>query len=300
MAAASGGDGVLAAEKRLERATDGLGWAQDVVANLCLDTFGNLQDTCDRDGVRENYLSPGDHPIGVTISGPVPQGAACVWSFDIGNGPSNQTTAPCDQEVRLRVRYGRTTVAIVDVPLGDGTAQRIRTEIAVRDLLIAGLGDSIAAGEGNPDRAVELEGGFCFRRFLAAASVNISGRVAPALPTIGPAKTCEKRHCNERLGTSRRAMDESRLPSFALQLSIPHRARARDRATASCRDFGPSCLHWGDYRRRHVRRSALRRLSRVVGIETCSGTAPAQLMELRASWTRCTAKTRSAILTWCC
>ena len=35
----------------------------------------------------------------------------------------------------------------------------------MRDLLIAGLGDSIAAGEGNPDRAVQLEGGFCFRRF---------------------------------------------------------------------------------------------------------------------------------------
>ncbi len=66
----------------------------------------------------------------------------------------------------MRVPYGRTTVATVDVPLGDGTAQRVVTEIAVRDVLIAGLGDSIAAGEGNPDRAVQLEGGFCFRRFL--------------------------------------------------------------------------------------------------------------------------------------
>jgi hypothetical protein len=37
----------------------------------------------------------------------------------------------------------------------------------VRDLLIAGLGDSIAAGEGNPDRPIALDdGGFCFRRFL--------------------------------------------------------------------------------------------------------------------------------------
>ena len=33
--------------------------------------------------------------------------------------------------------------------------------------MIAGLGDSIAAGEGNPDRAVRLsDDGFCFRRFL--------------------------------------------------------------------------------------------------------------------------------------
>ena len=37
----------------------------------------------------------------------------------------------------------------------------------MRDLLIAGLGDSIAAGEGNPDRPVALaDDGFCFRQFI--------------------------------------------------------------------------------------------------------------------------------------
>ncbi len=44
LAAASRGDGVLAAERRLERDTDGLGWAKDVVANLCLDNSGDLVD----------------------------------------------------------------------------------------------------------------------------------------------------------------------------------------------------------------------------------------------------------------
>ena len=63
--AASRGDGVLAAERRLERDTDGLGWAKDVVANLCLDNSGDLLDTCERDGARENYLAPRDHPVGV-------------------------------------------------------------------------------------------------------------------------------------------------------------------------------------------------------------------------------------------
>src|SRR5262249_46956407 len=57
--------------------------------------------------------------------------------------------------------------ANVDVALPDGTAQRVVAEIAVRDVLIAGIGDSIAAGEGNPDRPVRLSDiGFCFRRFL--------------------------------------------------------------------------------------------------------------------------------------
>src|SRR5579863_7820668 len=176
MVAASRGDGVLAAERRLERATDGFGWAKDIVGNLCLDNSGNLVETCDRDGVRENYLTPSDHPVGVTISGPVPQGASCVWSFDDGAGPSRQTTAPCDQEVKLRVPSGRTTVAAVDIPLGDGTAQRVRTEITVRDVLVAGLGDSIAAGEGNPDKAVRLDGGFCFRRFGTGEQYYRPGR----------------------------------------------------------------------------------------------------------------------------
>ena len=76
--------------------------------------------------------------------------------------------------MKLRVRYGKPTVAAVDVMLTDGTSQRVTTEIQVRDVLIAGLGDSIAAGEGNPDRAVRLsdEGlllpAACRRRILPA------------------------------------------------------------------------------------------------------------------------------------
>ena len=104
--AATRGDGVLATEQRLERDTDGLGWAKDVVPNLCLDKSGDLLDTCDRDGVRENYLAPRDHPVGVMVSGPLPAGASCVWNFDDGDGPLKQSTAPCDQEVRVRVRSG--------------------------------------------------------------------------------------------------------------------------------------------------------------------------------------------------
>lgn len=166
MVAASRGDGILGAERRLERDSGGVGWAKDVVDDLCVDAAGNLMETCERDGVRENYLSPSDHRVGVVISGPVVPGTTCAWSFDDSQGSLKQSTAPCDQEIELRVPSGRTTVATVDIPLGDGTAQRVVTGIAVRDLLIAGMGDSIAAGEGDPDKAVELEGGFCFRRFL--------------------------------------------------------------------------------------------------------------------------------------
>jgi len=51
--------------------------------------------------------------------------------------------------------------------------QRIATEIAVRDIFIAGLGDSIASGEGNPDRPIALsDEGFCFRSYLGSAGAQ--------------------------------------------------------------------------------------------------------------------------------
>ena len=95
--------------------------------------------------------------------------------------------------MRLRVVHGRRPPPRVDIVLPDGTAQRVVTEIAVQDLLIAGLGDSIAAGEGNPDRPVRLsDGGFCFRRFLASRPANITGRAAPASPATAPARPADR------------------------------------------------------------------------------------------------------------
>ena len=169
--AAHRGDGVLAAEQRLAHATDGRGWARDMVDNVCVDQTGRMPEICLRDGVKENYLSPADHPISAVAAGAIPPGALCAWSFDDGESPPAQATARCDEPVRIRVRHGRATVATVDVGLPDGTAHRAMTEILVSDLLIAGMGDSIAAGEGNPDRAIALgDDGFCFRRFLAGST----------------------------------------------------------------------------------------------------------------------------------
>jgi lysophospholipase L1-like esterase len=165
--AASRNDGVLGAEGRLGRESDGRGWARDTVERLCVDRAGKLMDVCDRDGVRENYLAPRDHRVGAVLAGTLPANVACAWSFDDGEGAPRQVTVPCDEEVKLRAAHGRTTVASVDIVLPDGTAQRLVADIAVRDVLIAGTGDSIAAGEGNPDRPVRLsDEGFCYRRFL--------------------------------------------------------------------------------------------------------------------------------------
>ncbi|WP_407151529.1 hypothetical protein [Bradyrhizobium sp. ORS 86] len=163
------GRSVLDSERVLELQSDGRGWARNTVNRLCIDLQGRVNEPCTRDNVKESYLTPIDHAIVVRLTGPVPVGATCAWSFDDGDGPQS-STFDCAEPVNLRVRYGRTTVATVDVASGSEANQRVTTQIAVRDFFIAGLGDSIASGEGNPDRAIALsDDGFCFRSYLGGA-----------------------------------------------------------------------------------------------------------------------------------
>jgi lysophospholipase L1-like esterase len=163
---------VLASEQALELQSDGRGWARNTVNRLCIDLLGRVSEPCTRDNVKESYLTPVDHAITVRLTGALPVGATCAWSFDDGDGPQ-QSTFDCAEPVNLRVRYGRATVATVDVSSGPEPPQRFSTEIMVRDIFIAGLGDSIASGEGNPDRAVALaDEGFCFRHYLGTAAAQ--------------------------------------------------------------------------------------------------------------------------------
>ena len=167
---ASRAGGQLAAEHLLERGTEGRGWAEDVVEHLCVNVAGALLETCERDGERENYLAPKTHLVVARLSGAVPPGATCNWSFDDGTIPPKQVNAPCTQLVRQRLAYGKPTIAAVGITRPDNSVEAVSAEIEVRDFLIAGLGDSVAAGEGNPDRPIALaDEGFCFRRFLGAA-----------------------------------------------------------------------------------------------------------------------------------
>jgi hypothetical protein len=169
----AGGRSILASEDALELQSDGRGWARNMVNRLCIDLQGSVSEPCVRDNVKESYLTPIDHPITVRLTGAVPVGATCAWSFDDGDGPPQQSTFDCSEPVNLRVRYGPQTVATVDVSSGPEAPQRVSTEIKVRDIFIAGLGDSIASGEGNPDRPIALsDEGFCFRYYLGSATAQ--------------------------------------------------------------------------------------------------------------------------------
>ena len=166
------GRSILASEQALELQSDGRGWARNTVNRLCIDLAGRVSEPCTRDNIKESYLTPADHPVVVRLTGQIPVGATCAWSFDDGEGPQ-QSTFDCAEPVNLRVRYGRPTIASVEISSGPEAPQRVSTEIKVRDIFIAGLGDSIASGEGNPDRPIALsDDGFCFRSYLGTAGTQ--------------------------------------------------------------------------------------------------------------------------------
>jgi hypothetical protein len=192
-AEATQGRTVLEAEQALAAATDGGGWARDVMARLCLDSIGQIADQCLRDGVRENYLNPIDHRIEVQLTGLVPTGAACTWSF-VPEGAAAPVTinAECGAPVATRVPYGKPTAVTVDLAAPGEAVRRAAANIAVRDLLVAGLGDSIASGDGNPDRPVALsDEGFCFRRFALAANAEF---FRPGRDGFSGDKACDGDH----------------------------------------------------------------------------------------------------------
>ncbi|MBO0758081.1 MAG: hypothetical protein J2P54_19720, partial [Bradyrhizobiaceae bacterium] len=165
------GRSILASEQYLALESEGRGWARNAFSRLCIDPIGRIADQCDRDGTSESYLAPTDHRIGVRLAGAVPPNTDCAWTFDNGQGTPQQINKVCSAQVELRVREGVPTVARLEATGPGGNPVQLSTEILVRDILIAGMGDSVASGEGNPDRPVALsDDGFCFMQFLAGQS----------------------------------------------------------------------------------------------------------------------------------
>ncbi|MFL5045477.1 MAG: hypothetical protein ACJ8FK_02480 [Xanthobacteraceae bacterium] len=171
-----GPGGILAAETALAAATKGIGWVAQsgIVARsqLCIDVGRPCMRkySGDNQGIPESYLNPANHRIEVEPNGAPPTGALCTWRL-VTNG--NDSTAvvrrdrSCGKEV-FDVPHGKTTQVQLFVATRPEDAQpTATTDVKVRDILMAGLGDSTASGEGNPDGPINLDvKGFCFRRAL--------------------------------------------------------------------------------------------------------------------------------------
>ncbi len=144
---------VLAAERRLA-ARNPRGWAAELVDMTCWNTRINKH-SCDHRG---DYLSPEKHRVVVALEGIADAATvACQWKAvprdsGINTAPPETVMLPCSQPVTFDVPYP----AGSDVSVSVGGVELQSTTIKVRDLLIVGMGDSFASGEGNPDVPVKF------------------------------------------------------------------------------------------------------------------------------------------------
>jgi hypothetical protein len=128
---------------------DPRGWASRHLDDTCWDQKTRTHSGC---GGPENYLTPKSHVIearlrleqkGIPISE-----YNCLWRIN----ENAEVSAPCDEAVELELPYPSGGTILVRL---DGE-QPIGVEARVKDLLVVGLGDSFASGEGNPDVPAQI------------------------------------------------------------------------------------------------------------------------------------------------
>ena len=98
------------------------------------------------------YVTPKAQTIHAHLAD-APAGSVCVWRLD--GAPVGQAQ-PCDQDVVMSLAFGAnsfTAKGQLAVQAGQAT---YATSLVTRDLLVLGLGDSYASGEGNPDRPANM------------------------------------------------------------------------------------------------------------------------------------------------
>ncbi len=142
---------VLAAEQALSRRHEA-GWAATMFRNTCWDVRTN-RFACSE---VEDYINPKGHTVVAKING-IDEDAhlTCTWLTAPlgGSDPRGGATSQlCSEPARFKIPYPSGSKITVEIG-----GREIASEIVkVRDLLIVGMGDSIASGEGNPDLPVRF------------------------------------------------------------------------------------------------------------------------------------------------
>jgi lysophospholipase L1-like esterase len=136
--------------RHLRTKYDPMGWAARQLDDICWNSKERMHSNC---GGVENYVNPKAHDVQLWLK---PLNGSklvaeynCNWQINGGQ----ITSSPCDEPVLLNVPYPAGGTVSVGV---DGETP-IATDIQVKDLLIVGLGDSFASGEGNPDVPVQFD-----------------------------------------------------------------------------------------------------------------------------------------------
>jgi hypothetical protein len=140
---------VLSSERRLSHMVP-RGWAESMFDKTCWSSRASRY-ACSKYG---DYVNPASHRVIAALQPPGYSKATCSWQLTGLSGVAGQRkSAPCDQSVAFDVAYpaGATaTVAIAD--------QEVSTSaLRVRDIFVAGIGDSFASGDGNPDAPIRFD-----------------------------------------------------------------------------------------------------------------------------------------------
>lgn len=126
-----------------------MGWASRQIGETCWDTKKRDHSAC---GGVANYVMPRFHEVEFKLRMLKPNSLIAEYNCQWRIGEEQPIVAPCDEPVTAFVPYPQGAPVSVAV---DGE-QGISTQVAVKDLLIVGLGDSFASGEGNPDVPVQF------------------------------------------------------------------------------------------------------------------------------------------------
>ncbi len=129
---------------------DWRGWAASVVNQTCWNEKQRRHTACSD---IETYVNPKFHEIEMQLkplSGKnIVSEYNCIWHV----GTAKEIQAPCDETVKAYLPYPEGAAISVNV---EGE-RPISIDAKVKDILILGLGDSFASGEGNPDIPVALD-----------------------------------------------------------------------------------------------------------------------------------------------
>jgi hypothetical protein len=137
-------------EERILQSNDPPGWASSVYRKTC---WHNNRFKCD---AYDDYINPKSHAVIFKVIGiDTPKMLSCTWLTaprDSEQPRGRAVTQPCSEPVRFVIPYPKGAVISVQV----GGLEVAKADVKVRDILVAGIGDSFASGDGNPDRAVRF------------------------------------------------------------------------------------------------------------------------------------------------
>jgi hypothetical protein len=143
---------VLSAQRALS-ARQEEGWSATMYRKTCWNWTANRFECPDN----KPFVDPQFHAIVAELSNLEPTAASveCTWLSAPRGGKKSRglaVTQVCNQPIKFDIPYPDGAMITVEV----GGEEVARVDIKVRDLLVAGVGDSFGSGEGNPDIPVRF------------------------------------------------------------------------------------------------------------------------------------------------